>query len=92
MNMIKLTATVHGRVQGVHYRAFVQDAATGLRLVGIVRNEPDGTVQVVAEGTPDSLKELVEYLHEGSLLAAVESVSVDWGSASAMYDEISIAR
>jgi len=80
---------VSGVVQAVHYRAFVQDSATQLDLVGSVRNLPDGTVRVIAEGSPDTLKELVEYLHEGSLQAQVSSVAVEWQSASGTLTEFS---
>lgn len=90
--MIKLSATVHGRVQGVHYRTFVQDAATDLGLVGSIQNLPDGTVAVVAEGNPETLKEFVEHLHEGSLLAEVASVSVDWGTATETFSEFSVLQ
>ena len=89
-HMTELRATVRGHVQGVAYRPYVQDAATKLGLVGLVRNEPDGTVTVVAHGAPETLKELVEYLHEGSLFAKVDSVAVEWGNARQQYNEFSI--
>lgn len=83
-------ALVSGKVQGVRYRTYVQESATQLQLVGYVKNLQDGTVEVVAQGMPDRLKEFVEYLNEGSLLAKVESVSVDWRTASATYTEFSL--
>jgi acylphosphatase len=88
--MTGMYATITGRVQAVAYRAYVQDAATKLGLVGYVRNEPNGSVTVVAQGEPTILKELVEYLHEGSLLAEVDSVAVEWVTSAAPYDEFSI--
>jgi acylphosphatase len=88
--MVEIQCLVTGKVQGVSYRAYVQDSATELELVGYVRNNPDGTVTVVAQGTPDVLKSFVEYLHEGSLLAVVEGVSVEWGSPHTTYTEFSI--
>jgi acylphosphatase len=88
--MIELCAVVTGRVQDVRYRAYVQESATQLQLVGYVKNMKDGTVEVVAQGLPDTLKDFVEYLNEGSLLAKVESVSIDWRSASIVYGEFSI--
>jgi acylphosphatase len=79
-------------VQGVRYRDYVQVSASSLGLLGYVRNLPDGSVEVVAEGEPDVLKELVEYLNEGSLLSKVESVSVDWESAEETYIEFSVLQ
>lgn len=88
--MIEMYAVVSGKVQGVMYRTYVQESATGLELVGYVKNLSDGTVEVVAQGMPDILKDFVEYLNEGSLLAKVESVSIDWRSVDTTYDEFSV--
>jgi acylphosphatase len=88
--MIEMYAVVSGKVQGVAYRTYAQESATNLGLVGYVKNLSDGTVAVVAQGMPDVLKEFVEYLNEGSLLAKVESVSIDWRSVSATYNEFSL--
>ncbi len=88
--MIKMHCTVSGKVQGVAYRAYAQDSAVLLELVGHVKNLSDGTVEVVAEGRSEVLKEFVEYLHEGSLLAQVESVAVEWGTAGRTFSEFSV--
>ena len=88
--MIELEAVVTGRVQGVAYRAYVQDAATALGLVGYVTNASDGSVTVLAQGPQETLKEFVEYLHEGSLMAEVESVAVEWKNARVTYEEFSV--
>ena len=92
LRMIRMEAIVSGEVQNVRYRVFVQDSATVLHLVGSVQNLADGTVRVIAEGTPDLLKEFVEYLHEGSLQAKVASVAVDWGTATGTFDEFSMLQ
>ncbi len=88
--MIELRAVVTGAVQGVAYRTYIQDAATELVITGYVKNLPNGTVEVVAHGTPDVLKEFVEYLHEGSLRAEVDTVSAEWGTARRHYNDFSI--
>ena len=88
--MNEIRATVTGKVQGVMYRAYVQDSATELALVGYVKNLPDGSVEVVAQGVNDVLKSFVEYLHEGSSLSRVESVAVDWTSPRKTYEEFSV--
>jgi acylphosphatase len=79
-----------GKVQGVQYRVYAQDSAVELDLVGYVQNLPDGTVEVLAQGMPDTLKEFVEYLYEGSLSSEVESLSVDWQSAKKTFTEFSV--
>lgn len=88
--MIEMQCVVTGKVQGVAYRAYVQDAADELQLAGWVKNLSDGTVIVCAQGQQSVLKEFVEYLHEGSLKAEVEAVSVEWGSIQQPLDDFSI--
>jgi acylphosphatase len=88
--MIEMYAVVSGKVQEVRFRNYAQEAATNLGLTGYVKNLSDGTVEVVAQGLPDTLKEFVEYLNEGSSLSKVDSVSIDWRSVSATYDEFSL--
>lgn len=88
--MVELRAVVSGKVQGVRYRTYVQDVASELGLVGFVKNQTDGSVLVVAQGLPDQLKDFVEYLNEGSLLAEVSGVAVEWGSVGKTYAEFSI--
>ena len=81
---------VTGKVQGVGYRAYLQEAATELKLVGYAKNQADGSVLVVAQGEPETLKSFVEYLHEGSVMAVVEGVAVEWRTASKTFSEFSV--
>lgn len=86
----EICCRVEGRVQMVMYRDFVQRNARSLEVMGSVQNLPDGTVEVVAQGTPDQLKLLIERLHEGSILSRVDSVSVDWRAPSKRFDDFTI--
>ncbi|MBZ0306759.1 MAG: acylphosphatase [Anaerolineae bacterium] len=70
----RLHATVHGRVQGVNFRAYTRLFARELGLVGWVRNRPEGTVETVAEGAPDMIMTFLEFLYEGSPSARVDRV------------------
>lgn len=90
LSMVEIHCVITGLVQGVAYRTYVQESATELILVGYVKNMADGSVLVVAQGAPDTLKTFVEYLHEGSLLSRVEGVAVEWRSASATFSEFSL--
>jgi acylphosphatase len=65
---------VVGRVQGVGYRYFVLREAAQRGIVGFARNRPDGSVEVVAEGTGEALGALEERLREGPAFASVTSV------------------
>lgn len=90
--MMEILCLVTGKVQGVGYRDFIQGAAAELGLFGYVKNKPDGSVEVLAQGEPDRLRDFVEYLHEGSLLAEVIGVGVEWGTARTLHDDFSIMR
>ena len=90
VGMMEIQCVVSGKVQNVAYRVYAQDSATTLGLTGSVKNLDNGTVAVLAQGEPDILKEFVEYLHEGSLMAEVDSVAVDWGTPKVTYTEFSV--
>ena len=70
-------ARVHGRVQGVWFRASTAERATALGLRGSAENLPDGSVLVHAAGSVEALDALVAWLHEGPPMARVDSVAVD---------------
>lgn len=76
--MACLEATVHGRVQGVGFRAFVRSRALGLGLSGSVANQQDGSVRLVATGPRSALEQLLERLREGPAAARIDSVESRW--------------
>ena len=65
---------VRGRVQGVGFRFFVEREAHMLGIAGWVRNNPDGTVEVLAMGTQEQLAGLRGRLREGPRAARVDAV------------------
>lgn len=79
---LRLSATVHGRVQGVGYRYHVRRRAIELGLAGSIRNCWDGSVEVMAEGPRPKLDELLAYLREGPPNAYVTEVDVHWSAAA----------
>jgi acylphosphatase len=68
---------VRGRVQGVGFRWFVEREAHMLGIAGWVRNNHDGSVEVLAQGTRDQLSGLHSRLREGPRAARVDAVEVD---------------
>ena len=65
---------VRGRVQGVGFRWFVEREAGMLGLVGWVRNNDDGTVEVLASGSEEQLDSLRAKLKQGPRAARVDNV------------------
>ena len=80
--MERLHAVVHGDVQGVGFRYFVQRKAQQIGLQGWVRNNDNGTVEVVAEGSREQLEDLKRTLQEGPRMARVDRVETRWSSAT----------
>lgn len=76
--LVRARIRVSGIVQGVGYRYFVRNAAMSLGLSGYVRNVPDGTVEVVAEGARSEVNALVAELRMGPRHATVRGVDVEW--------------
>lgn len=74
----RLEAIVHGRVQGVGFRAWVVKQARALNLTGYARNLADRRqIEVIAEGLDADLDRFVEALHKGPWIARVERVVGD---------------
>ena len=86
----EIKCIITGRVQLVMFRDFAQRKARALEIVGTVENLSDGSVEVIAQGAPDQLKKFIERLHEGSVLARVDDVSVEWRPPSAHFDDFRI--
>lgn len=83
--MERVQVVVHGRVQGVYYRASARDRARQLGLSGWVRNCPDGSVELLAEGEKTSLGQLVSWCQQGPPAAVVTQVITDWQPATGEF-------
>jgi acylphosphatase len=91
-NSASLHAIAQGRVQGVYYRAFVSGNAAGLGLCGYVRNRPDNSVEIHAEGERKQLERLVEQLKAGPPGARVDNLTVTWSDYTGQYSDFSVTR
>ena len=80
--MERLHAVVRGSVQGVGFRYFIQRKGQELGLRGWVRNNDDGTVELVAEGRRSELERLKMAAEEGPRMARVQRVEVQWSPAT----------
>ncbi len=74
---------VRGRVQGVGFRWFVEREAHTLGIAGWVRNNRDGSVEVLAQGTRDQISGLRSRLREGPRAARVDDVEESEAPAAA---------
>ena len=74
MDEITRRFLVTGRVQGVFFRQSTRLEANRLRLKGLARNLPDGSVEVVAQGSAAAVEALHQWLRRGPAQARVEDV------------------
>lgn len=78
MSEIRLTAWVHGSVQGVGFRWWTRSRALELGLVGHATNSADGRVLVIAEGARENAERLLELLRGGDTPGVVTLVVESW--------------
>lgn len=81
---------IYGKVQGVFFRDSSRKKARELNLSGFVRNEPDGTVAVVAEGEEKDLKEFIEWCKNGPDHTKVEKVDIQWLKPTGQFNDFVI--
>ena len=92
MGAKQLNGTVRGRVQGVFFRASMQREAKRLGLAGWVKNNADGTVDFLAEGDEEVLKELLGWAQRGPSAARVDRVDSRWRSYTGEHIDFRITE
>ena len=81
---VALHIIIHGEVHGVSFRASTQTKALELSLTGWVRNLSNGTVEVHAEGSRDSMNQLIKWCQKGPPSAKVSRYDLDWVTPQGM--------
>lgn len=77
-------------VQGVGYRYFCYRKANDLGITGWVKNQPDGSVLVLAEGDRSAIEVFIVELKIGPSASSVSDVNVEWRSFSGETSEFKI--
>jgi acylphosphatase len=88
----RVRVIVSGRVQGVFFRAFVQERAYSLGVTGWVRNRPDGKVECVFEGQARNVSEMVDACRKGPPRADVDGVEARMEEYKGEFATFSVAR
>jgi acylphosphatase len=83
---------IRGRVQGVYFRAATQREARRLGLTGWVKNRNDGSVEMLAEGEEDSIRDLASWASHGPTAARVENVDTRWRGYTGEFHEFAIVE
>jgi len=84
--------TIEGQVQGVFFRYSAVEEAVRLRLRGWVRNCPDASVEVVAEGQRKKIEHLISWCHHGPPGAHVHNVRIQWENYNGEFENFHIRR
>jgi acylphosphatase len=82
----RLTAWVHGTVQGVGFRWWTRCRALELGLTGYAANRDDGRVLVVAQGPREAGEKLLQLLQGGDTPGRVDKVVADWSQPQERFE------
>lgn len=88
--MKQVEIIVKGRVQGVGFRYFIQEKAIKLNLKGWIKNEDYDKVCIIAEGSEDSIKELINLSRKGPSLATVFDTDINYLEATEEFSDFTI--
>ncbi|MAQ18453.1 MAG: acylphosphatase [Sandaracinus sp.] len=91
MGLKRIQVVVHGRVQGVFFRATAQREARQNGLTGWVKNRRDGAVEMVVEGEEDAVKDYLAWAQQGPSTARVDKVETKWRSYTGEFSDFRIA-
>jgi len=83
---------VRGRVQGVFFRASTRSQAESLGVTGAVKNLADGSVEVIAEGSEASLRDLVSWCRRGPPGAQVSEIEESWADGRDEFAAFRVSR
>jgi len=81
---------VEGHVQGVGFRYFVQEKANYLSISGWVRNRYDGSVEIMAQGSSDQIRQLLDAIRIGPSRSMVTDVKFNWEMNIPEYSQFSM--
>ena len=90
--METLSIIVKGKVQGVYFRHFAREKACALQLKGYVKNQPDLSVYILAQGEKAALDNFVAWCHNGSPESFVQELIIDRVVESQLFEGFEIIR
>jgi acylphosphatase len=88
----RMTVFYSGQVQGVGFRYTAKTVATGFEVTGTIRNLPNGSVELMAEGRREELEAFRTALRDAGLAGFIRDEKVDWADAKNDFRGFEIAR
>ena len=89
---IRVHLKISGRVQGVCFRHYCRAQAEHIGMKGIVRNNDDGSVEVIAEGEEEAVRKLLAWCRRGPPLAVVEACEEKQEPPTGEFDAFTIGH
>jgi acylphosphatase len=86
----RISITIQGNVQSVNFRYETKFQAKALGITGWVKNAAQGTVEVVAEGDEEKLKELIRWCARGPTRARVDKMNFTWQPKTGEFSSFEI--
>ncbi|WP_054636640.1 acylphosphatase [Thalassobacillus sp. C254] len=90
--MKKYRVLVYGRVQGVGFRRYARKNAVKYRIKGWVRNNENGTVEIIVQGLPSRIGQFIGKILIGPKRAKVDSIEVSPIKGRINYRDFEIRR
>ena len=87
---VRVAIWIYGMVQGVFFRHSAKRTAEELGLAGFVRNEPDGSVYIEAEGEREVLDKFLDWCRKGPAYAKVERVDFEFSDDLRGFSEFKL--
>lgn len=89
---VEMHALVSGNVQGIGFRATTRYLASQLGLKGTVRNLPDGSVEIYAQGRKEQLEALIKRLKQEAFPGYIDNVSIQFTKPMHTFDTFNISH
>lgn len=89
-NKVRVRAVISGRVQGVFFRLETKKAADRYGVFGWVKNQRDGTVAALFEGSKDNVNSILWWCKQGPPIAKVHSVDIKWEEYKGEFNSFKI--
>jgi acylphosphatase len=87
-----MTVFYSGRVQGVGFRYTTKTTVAGFDVTGIIRNLPDGRVELIAEGQREELEAFRSAIRDAGLAGFIKDEQVTWAVAENKFRGFEIVR
>jgi acylphosphatase len=87
---ILMHVIVHGHVQGVFFRATTRNHAHTIGIVGTVKNLPDGTVEIWAQGSKEPLNNFLQKLKDEPGMGAISHFETDYPQSNQSFDGFNV--